>query len=365
MSDREIEDYLKSVYYNAENPGALGGVEPLYQEAKKSGAHKISRARVAKFLRSQEVYTTHTQKNRAKNWSRLVSPYPGYEIDVDSAFMKWGDGKFHHYIVGVDLFSRRAAARKVADLKARTVSKALQSIVSELGAERVRFDRGSEYKNATVSSALKRKKVGYFYSYKPFKSNRAERLIKDISARLFKTMQKKGSTNWYKYLDAIVKAHNDRPSRALFGLTPNEVTPDRVAGLWKQFRREYNARLPPPTPFKHEINDFVRVTFARQPFRKAFEESNSTQYFIISARYMRGNVHRYTLKDEHNRAVNGGSYTDQQLQLVYVDEQTEFRVERIESYKRIRGVLHAKVKWWGHSSKYSTYIVASELEGLH
>ena len=65
-----IDDYLSDVYYNTKRWGEFGGVNHLYDNVKKEGKFKISRAKIKEGLMKQETYTLH--KPARRNFRRTV-----------------------------------------------------------------------------------------------------------------------------------------------------------------------------------------------------------------------------------------------------------------------------------------------------
>ena len=366
MLDEERIEYLKSIYYNPKNPGGFSSVQKLYNAARDEGKYLISKKDVKQFLASSEVYTTHVDKKKAKHFYSIVVPYKNYMLDVDSGFLDLGEkSKNTKLVVAVDAFSRRGSARAVKDLKASTVKRALESILDEFGpgVERLRMDRGTEYRNRTVQSALRNRNIHYFFSYAPNKSNLAERFLKTLKKRLYKIAQHKANPDWSKYLSSALQAYNDSPHSSLGGLTPNQVTDQNTPKLWFKFKRRRLRHMPPHRPYKYDINDPVRVNYARVPFQKNYLEQNSTAVYYVTSRYSRSHINRYKLKDQNGDPVPG-SFTENQLTLTHVDRQTQYRIERVIKYRMINGIRHALIKWLNYPSKFNSYIVASDIVDL-
>lgn len=364
MLSAEAKKYLKSIYYDSKHPAGYSGVDRLYSFVKQDGKFDLSRKDVEQFLHSSEIYSTHVQKNQAKHWYSVVSPYPGYMVDVDSMYFDLNDKRYKtKVIVAVDVFSRKAAARAVSNLKAATVKKALGSILDELGpVERVRMDRGSEYKNDLLMKELKRRKVSYHFSYPRYKSNYAEIFIRYLKEKMYKAAQYKGQANWQKILPGVIQAYNSRVHRSL-GMAPNQVSQQNTADLWFKFKRKRLAQMPPSKPYKYDVNDRVRVNYNRVAFRKGFLEQNSTIVYYVTSRYSRAHINRYTLKDQQN-VEQPGSFTENQLTRTFVDDNTEYRIEKIIHYRKIRNVRHALIKWLHFPAKYNSYVPEADVVNL-
>ena len=58
-----MDDYLSSVYYDANRTG-IGGVNRLYDDVKQEGKFKINRAKIKEWLMKQDTYTLHKPVRR-------------------------------------------------------------------------------------------------------------------------------------------------------------------------------------------------------------------------------------------------------------------------------------------------------------
>ncbi len=244
LSDEE-KTYLKNIYFDPKHEASFRGINALYRFVKKDGVYNINRSDIQKFLRSIEVYSTHVAKNKAKNFYGITVPHPGYMYDIDTGFFDMGNGDFTRFIVMVDAFSRKVAARPVKDLRANTVKVAMEEMLNELGpVSTVRSDRGKEYKNQIISLMMKRRNIKQVFSYPPLKAAMAERTIKEIKNKLYKILQSKGRHDWWEFLPDVVKSHNASYNRNL-GMSPDEVTPNKIAQLWYKFKRRRMKNMPP------------------------------------------------------------------------------------------------------------------------
>ncbi len=369
MLSREEEKYLAKIYYDPSHVAGYGGVKVLYDFVKQDGRHKINEKDVRHFLESQEVYSTHVSKNRPKSWYGITTLGPNQLFDVDTAYFDFGenDNDFKKFIVLIDTFSKKMRAVPVRNIRGKTVAKTLMPMINELGGTTyLRHDAGVEYRNADVKRVLKRGNIRSIISQPPYKSSVSERAIKTVKSKLYKQMQRTGSKNWPRILPQVVEAYNNRKHRSLLGgkLSPNEVGGDNVAKLWFYFKQQRMKHMRPPKKYKFQINDSVRISKVRQAFTKDFEEQNSAAVYFITFRYRSGsNVIRYHLKDERNKALPG-SFTENQLQRTHVDEDTQYRIERIDHYATIRGQLHAWVRWQGMPAHFDCYVLARNIVNL-
>ena len=181
---------------------------------------------------------------------------------------------------------------------------------------------------------------------------------------LYKAMQHKGDVHWPKYLPKVVKAYNNRKHRML-GMSPNEAhKQSNTHKLWFKFRNQAWKHMPPPNDFKFEINDAVRISETAEALTKAFYQTFSTAVYFVSSRFSKANVNRYTLKDQQNDPLNNRTFTDKQLHLVDITQQTVYRIERVLHYKTFHGRIYAYVKWLNYPSKFNTYIPKDDVLDL-
>lgn len=362
---KEIDTYLKDIYYNPRHEASFSRPDQLFDFIKKDGKHELTRAEVVDWLKWQRVYTTHLPRKKAKYNSPVVVPYLNYQYDIDSAVLPTSRKKaLKYFILAIDIFSRKVAARGVKDLKALTTKRALSEIFAELGTpERIRTDQGGEYVNNAVKNLTERMGITHFIAYPPNKANYAERAIKTIKKLLYKQMQASGKNQWSdQMLQDTVTAYNARPHSAT-NLPPAEIDDQDVPSLWFKQKDQMMDRTPPPIPFVFEINDSVRLEIMKEPFAKNYKRSFSEQIYYISERYAPYNVQRYRVKTYLNQPVQG-SYLTSELRKVYVDHNTQYTIEKILGKRIKNGVRQVKVRWEGYNSDFDSWIDAKEVENL-
>lgn len=366
-ADVELKNYLTNIYYNDQNPAAYSNPKVIYDYIKAQGRRDISLKQIINFLKTEEVYTTHFPFRRSKFVTPVISPRPRYQFDVDSAYLASKNKRGNKYfILAIDLFTRKIAARAVKDLKAVSSVEALTAIFRDIDVpERLRSDKGSEYINHKVKRLLKSKNVKHFVSLPPHKSNYAERAIRTIKNDLYKSMQRRGLANWNQnMLDNTVFRYNNKKNRSI-NRTPNSIiTPDDEYEVWDYMMQERIRKAPDPTPYKFKLNDPVRIAYLRDPFTKDYAEKFSAVVYFISYRSSPFFTNRYRLKNANNEPEEG-SFLEKELQLVKIDADTEYRVERVIGNKRVNGVPFVKVKWYGYDAAFNSWIPRSDLVNLN
>lgn len=360
--DDDREEHLKQLYYDAGGQVGFASVQRLYDYVRREGRYHYSRKDVRNFLLKQDVYTGHVVKKKAKHFYNVVVPRSNHTIDMDTAYFDF-DTPYKYFLLGIDIFTRKAAARPLRDMKANSSRKAIDEIIREIGGTvNVRHDRGSEFKNRIVTNYFRRENINDYDSFAPYKSNYVERLIRTLKRKLYAIMQSKGTREWQRYLPEAIKSYNSTIHSST-GKAPANVRERDESDIWFRTKHKNFAKAPVPKAYKFKLNDAVKINSIRENFAKEFYENNSPRIYYISQRSSNAGIQRYKLKDERNRSLPG-SYSNNQLQLVTVNEETRYRIEKILQRKRINNVPHALVKWFGYPNEFNSYVPVSEIGNL-
>ena len=360
--NKEKEEHLKRLYYDAGGRAGFASLQRLYDFVKNEGRYNYRRKDIKDFLLKQDVYTGHVVKKKARHFYNVVVPTANDTIDMDTAYFDFGT-PYKYFLLGIDIFSRKAAARALRDIKGNSSKRAISEIIRELGGTKnVRHDRGTEFLNRIVRDFFRRENINDYNSFAPYKSNYVERLIRTLKRKLYAIMQSKGSREWHRYLPDAIRAYNNTTHRSI-NKAPASVGDRDESDIW--FRTKYNnfAKAPVPTAYTFKLNDGVKINRIRENFAKEFYENNSPQIYYISHRSAPAGIQRYKLKDEQNRSLPG-TFSSHQLQLARVNAETRYRIEKILHRKRINNVPHAFVKWFGYPNNFNSYVPVSEINDL-
>lgn len=360
--NKDKEEHLKRLYYDAAGPVGFSTLPRLYAYVKNEGRYNYARKDVKDFLLKQDVYTGHVVKKKAKHFYNVVVPAANHTIDMDTAYFDFGT-PYKYFLLGIDIFTRKAAARALRDIKANSSKKAIKEIIRELGGtENVRHDRGSEFLNRIVSNFFRDENINDYNSFAPYKSNYVERLIRTLKRKLYVIMQSKGTRAWQRYLPDVMSTYNNTVHSSI-DKAPAAVRKRDESDIWFRTKHKNFAKAPLPSSYVFELNDAVKINKIRENFAKEFYENNSPRIYFISHRAKPAGIQRYKLKDERNRSLPG-TYSTQQLQLVRVNADTRYRIEKILHRKRINNVPHTYVKWFGYPKEFNSYVPASEVKDL-
>lgn len=361
---KEIRTYLSKIYYDPSNSASFSSPQRLYDYVRDEGKFEITLKEIQNYLNGEEVYTTHVEPKKAKHFYGMQVPYSKYLVQLDSFYFDFEGEPKKRFILGVDVFSRKAAARAVENLKSETVNRAVREIIAELQPQRLMFDKGREYNNSLVLSTLRDNNIKYIVANQPYKASNVERLGRSIKNLLYKALQSRGISKWSEILPKTIDAYNNRKHR-MIGMTPNEAhNKENEAQIWFRTRDRNWKSAPRPHKYKYEINDPCRIVSFDGPLKKSYFQTFSTQVFFISARYSKSNVHRYHLKDAQNNPVENRSFTKEQIKLVNITSDSIYRIERVLHQKIIRGTLYSYVKWVDYPDSFNSYIPSTDVVRL-
>ena len=64
MEQQQLEEELKKLYYDPNDSGSYGGIERLFQSARRANLPNVTREAVRNFLIRQRAYTLHRSARR-------------------------------------------------------------------------------------------------------------------------------------------------------------------------------------------------------------------------------------------------------------------------------------------------------------
>jgi len=363
FNDEQVDKYLKNIFFDSKHPAGFSSFSTLYQFVKREKGGQINREQIKKWLERQEVYTTNVTKKKRKHWNhRVVAPRGQYLYDVDSAVFKRG-GRNKYFILAVDVFTKKLDAVAVPNLKGITTSKALAQIFERIGQPvHIRSDLGREYVAREVQTMLKERGVKHYFAYPVPKASLAERHIRTIKRDLQRRVQGKGVKDWSTVLPDAVESYNERFHRGV-NMTPNQAVEHEPSEIWLERERKHFQKLPLPSPFKFNLHDAVRVSLNKSVFDKESGENFSTNLYYITDRGKPDGLPRYKVKNEENESING-SFTENELQKVVIDQNTTYRVEKILAKRVKEGVSQVKVRWMNYKPSFDSWIDEREVDTL-
>ena len=350
----EIENLLHKLYYDPKESTAFTSAENIYREAKNIDKN-ITRSIVQQWLQKQLTATLHKplRFNFPRNKTIVVSIDDQWQADLCdmSRTAKYNDGTTF-ILTCIDCFSKYAWLEPLKRKTDDEIVEALKRILkSGRRPKRLQTDKGTEFVNRKVQSLLKQNGIDFFTTNSEQKASIVERFNRTMKGRMYKYFTAK---NTYRYIDVmqdLVDGYNNTYHRSI-KMKPINV---RVIDQTKIRRHLYGAKEKAkrrPKKYKYMVGDLVRISKERLVFGKGYLPNWTEEIFLVYDRNF-AKEPQYYVRDYAGEDVKGGFY---EYELQPIQDQGEYRIEKVLRRKTVNGrVLHL-VKWKGWDSKFNSWV---------
>ena len=225
--------------------------------------------------------------------------------------------------------------------------------------EVLQSDAGTEFKNKTFQTFLKKHGIRHFVTYNETKVQIVERFnrtLKQLMWRMFTT------SSSYHYLDKLNSLANDNYTdqsvHRSIQLRPEDVTVFNAQDAW----RTLYGKQTPSKKYKFNVGDQVKISKYKKFFEKGYLLSWTAETFIIAQRLPR-NPPVYRLKEANSDLIQGTFY-ETELQRVIEKSSHLFRIEKILKSRGKGKKKEVLVHWKGWRRSYDSWLPARELVSL-
>ena len=299
--------------------------------------------------------------------SRVIVAGIDSQWDVDLMDMvslaKQNDG-YKYVLVAIDVFSRMAYCQPVKSKNGADVKAAFQRILAGPRKPRMmRSDRGMEFRSKEVNKYLLEQDIHHFYALNTeIKAGYAERLVKTIKHKLFRYLLKHNTNRYIDILQQTVRSYNHTPHRSL-GRSPASITTQNED---ESRLEQYLIRTKSTTPqgkrvYTFKVGQLVRISHIRSVFDREYSQKWTGELFKIHRRFKREGLPVYKLRDWAGEDIEGSFYTPE-LQVVNVDESTEYRVEKVLRKRTVNKEKEVLVRWLHWPKQYDSWIPEQDLK---
>ena len=220
---------------------------------------------------------------------------------------------------------------------------ASQKIISEgRKPNEIWVDQGSEFYNNSFKDFLKINNIEMYSTYNEGKSVAAERFIRTLKNKLFKSMTAISKNFYCDVLDDIVNKYNNTVHRTA-KMKPIDVISDSYA----EYNEDFNTKDP-----KFKDANHVRISKYKNIFAKRYAPNWSEEVFIVSK--VKNTVPWTCVINDLNGEEINGTFYEKELQKT---SQEEFRIEKV--LKRKGDKLY--VKWKGYDNSFNSWINKKDL----
>ena len=340
------------------------GPQKVFIELNKKYPGLISLNFIKTWLNNQDAYSLQKQPRHRYKTAQVRVSAIGEQLDIDLLSMmnlaEDNDG-VKYLLFAIDVFSRKIWVRPLKNKTAKIVLSAMKDILEEVKPKKIRSDKGSEFANQWFKKFCKDRDIYCFTTNNPAKANYVERVQRTIKTALYRMMRHQRNYRYIDKLNEIVVNYNASPHRSLNYLAPNDVNKENEADVWAHLYLKKRAPRKSKPNFKFKLGDFVRISFLKQPFRRAYQEQFTTEVFRVSNRLLKQGIPMYKLQDLKNEKIKGMFYTNE-LQKVDKDENSLWFIEKILKKRKRNAKLQYFVKWQGFDKSFSSWIDANEVK---
>lgn len=364
--DKEIDEYLSKAYYNIKSPASYSSATKLWKQirAKSDKPSKLDFRVLKKWYELQDTHVIHRQPVRRFKRQAIVTEFTDEQWDTDlitlNDLKQYNDG-FCYILACIDLFSRYVWAVCLKKKSGDEVKAAFESIFAKgRKCKILRSDRGSEYINNTVKTYLKEAGVYQIFTYNELHANYIERWNRTLENKMYKYFYEHQTLRYIDVLQDFVESYN-ATVHSTIKLAPQDVTEANSRDIYERVYMPIVEESAGKRPkYNFSIGDTVRLSYSVKPFQRGYKERFTEELFKI-ARQIPSHPPRYKLVDLMGEEVKGSFY-EQEMVKVSKSDNAEYKIDRVIRKKKMNGVMHALVSWYGYPAKFNSFIPLSELK---
>lgn len=350
MTERNVQNRLKEIYYDPSHPAALGSAAAL------AVAAKVSLKRAKEWLAKQSTYTLHRQARKTYPSRKYYVSNIDEQWQMDLADMikiqRHNQG-FRYILTCIDILSRYAWARPLRSKQGSEVSNAIKDIfeTSQRKPKRIQTDQGTEFYNVPVKSLLDDNDIELFSVMSPKKCALVERWNRTLKTKIWKYFTSRNTYRWLDVLPKIVYAYNHSKHR-IIKMKPADVTVENAMLVWDRLygKDKRNKR----TAINVDEGNTVRISKAKGVFEKGYLPNWSREEFFVESINDKFKPSMVTLKDHKGEQIQGKFYADEIQKIAHDDD--VYEVEKIVRQKRKDGEIWYFVKWLGYDNDFNSWV---------
>ena len=177
---------------------------------------------------------------------------------------------------------------------------------------------------------------------------------------------------WVDDLEHVTKTYNET-KHSTIKMTPTQALSADTSILWRrQFlpsekrtslpkHKRKDRRRSTSELYKFKVGDTVRIGKLKKTFSRAYDENWTHELFIIVDRESQQGIPKYTLKDWDNELIDGKFY-EEEIKKVSVNDNTEFKIEKLIKRKTQSKQKGYIVRWLGWPKKYDSWVSEKEVK---
>lgn len=365
MNGNNVDNVLRSIYYDQKNPASFSSVPKLYKAAREID-HEISLKDVRDWLSGEFTYTLHKQLRKRIERNPIIVENIDQQWEADLVDMQEfanQNDNYKYMLTVIDVLSKYAWVVPIKNKTAKSIVDAFKKIFQ--GNRKpafIRTDQGKEFVNTLFKNYMKTMGIRHFTSKNTeIKCAIVERFNRTYKGRMFKYFTSKGIRRYIDVLDDLTSAYNSSYHRSIKMRPIDAVNNDEI--LFKNLygvstvdelydMRRKNKEL--------KIDDVVRKKYKMTPFDKSYYPNWTDETFKIKTKADAPVKPLYKIKD-HLGNVPDLRFYPEEVQKI---KENLHRVEKIIKRRTYRGRRQCLVKWLNYPENYNSWINESEVISL-
>jgi hypothetical protein len=365
MNVSEKQAILEDYYFTSSNPGSYAGPQKLFRVLNKKYPNQFTVHFVKKWLNKQDAYALQKQVRHNFKTARVHVSSIDEQFDIDlmsvANLAKDNDG-IQFLLCAIDIFSRFLWVRPLKNKTAKSVLAATKDIFRVRKPTKLRSDKGTEFVNRWFKKYLSEQDVYFFTTQNRPKANYVERVQRTIKTTMYRLMKHRRNYRYIDDLKQIVASYNATPHRSLNYVAPKDVNKENEADVWAyMYLRKSRTTTKSAPSFKFKRGDYVRISHAKHPFRRAYQQQYTSEVFKVVSRFRKQGLPMYRLTDMNNEAIKGAFYPPE-LNLVKKDENSLWFIEKVLKKRQVKGKKQHFVQWEGFPSSFNSWIDADQVQ---
>ena len=371
----QLENVLRTIYYEPENPASFSTAEKLYHAAKQI-LPEIGLNDVRKWLSGEITYTLHKPirkkfkrnpiivENIDQQWEADLVDMQEFETKIKNK-KKRQNRSYNYILTVIDVMSKFAWGVPMKNKTKQSVVDAFEIIFKGGRIPNfIRTDQGKEFNNKEFKNLMKKYQIHHFMSKnQTVKCAIVERFNRTLKSRVVKQFTASGVNNWVDSLSEHLKAYNNTKHRTI-KMTPVEASDAKNKELFKiiygvnSVEELYKMRNK-----KHslEIGDKVRKAYKQGPFDKSYFPNWTDRVYEVETVADEPVKKMYNIKDEKNKREKQRFYPEE------IQKITEnlYRVEKVLKNRTINGKKQYFVKWLNYPDDFNSWVEGENLVLQH
>ena len=251
----------------------------------------------------------------------------------------------------IDILTKNAWVVPFKTKQGQELVKAFQTILlSGRKPNKLQTDQGTEFLNGVFQKFLRENNIDFFTVNSGLKASVVEN-------KMYKCFTAKNTLTYIDVLPKLVKSYKNTYHRSI-KMKPSQVNKANEVKVWDTL---YGNDVDKRVRYKFQVEDRVRIGKAKRIFEKSYLPNFTEEMFTVYKRFAR-QVPVYKLKDDAGEILDGTFY-EAELQKV-IKEDDVYRVEKVLSKRKRKGVVEHFVKWKGYPDKFNSWVAESDISKL-